>query len=134
MIKGTHYILDNGEIKGVDLDVSIEWSTKNSSIIVQDRLGGVVISTVFLYIDHSFGSKPILFETMVFKHNSFKDKHDMLELEVRRYSTLPKAIIGHKNMIKHLIANRLIYMITDGAYVSQEIERIYTNPHYEDKL
>jgi len=61
----------------------------------------VLISTVFLGIDHNFGSgAPILFETMVFggKHNGFQ----------QRYSTWREAVYGHEVVKKKVLgkANR----------------------------
>lgn len=59
--------------------------------------GDVEVSTVFLGIDHSFGSgEPLLYETMIFggEHDGYMD----------RYSTKAEAIEGHQkavNLIKH---------------------------------
>jgi hypothetical protein len=45
--------------------------------VAQDRLGDVVISTVFLGLDHSFGrGPPLLFETMIFggAHDEYQER------------------------------------------------------------
>jgi hypothetical protein len=52
----------------------------------------LVVSTVFLGLDHSFEGPPILFETLV----SGGD----LEGEMDRYHTWEEAIKGHNNMMK----------------------------------
>lgn len=47
------------------------------SIVKQEEIGGVRISTVFLGIDHQFGDgPPILFETMIFggEHDQYQDR------------------------------------------------------------
>jgi len=62
---------------------------------------GMVVSTVFLCINHKFGNGPDLwFETMVFpKENEYR------ELHTDRYTTYDEAIEGH---------NRICYMVTSG--------------------
>lgn len=53
---------------------------------------GVEISTVFLGLDHRFGSgPPLLYETMVFggEHNGKMD----------RYATKEEALTGHERMV-----------------------------------
>ncbi len=58
--------------------------------VAQSIRGGIRISTVFLMIDHGFGSddRPILFETMV-----FGGEHDEY---TRRYATWEEAEEGHR--------------------------------------
>lgn len=51
------------------------------------------ISTVFLGIDHGYGDKPILFETMVFEFG------EMIDIDCARCSTYDEAIKMHYNMI-----------------------------------
>ncbi|WP_086846925.1 hypothetical protein [Amycolatopsis kentuckyensis] len=52
------------------------------------------VSTVWLGIDHSFGSElPIIFETMVFAEGSSHDE------QCDRYSTLADAERGHVEMV-----------------------------------
>lgn len=73
------------------------------------RVGGTVISsrtdpsirlwvsTVWLGLDHSLypGSKPVIFETMVFEHGS-----QGIERDTRRYHTEAEALAGHQEMVK----------------------------------
>ena len=56
---------------------------------------GKWISTVWLGLDHGFGEKIQIFETMV-----FPNKEDGDDLDCERYSTLGKAITGHKKMVE----------------------------------
>ena len=53
--------------------------------------GGVIVSTVFLGLDHNWGDgPPLLFETMV-----FGGEHDE---EQERYATWDEAVAGHEAM------------------------------------
>ena len=55
--------------------------------------GGIRVSTVWLGIDHGFGSgTPILFETMVFSGND-RYPYDQAQM---RYCTEQEAIDGHR--------------------------------------
>jgi hypothetical protein len=57
---------------------------------------GKWISTVWLGIDHNYGSgPPLIFETMV-----FESKDNLGELALDRYSTLEEAEDGHEKMVK----------------------------------
>jgi hypothetical protein len=51
------------------------------------------ISTVWLGLDHGFGGRPLIFETMVFPPNS------SLDLDCERYETEREALIGHAAMV-----------------------------------
>lgn len=54
------------------------------------------MSTVWLGIDHSFGSgPPLIFETMV-----FSSKDDFHDLDCERYSTETQALAGHARMVE----------------------------------
>lgn len=75
------------------------WFQNNGKncIVGNDVMNGILVSTVFLGIDHNFNPRstgnrePILFETMI-----FGGKHDLYQ---RRYSTWQEAEIGHKKSI-----------------------------------
>ena len=59
------------------------------------KFNRVEISTVWLGLNHNFGTgQPLIFETMVFKENDYKD------IDMERYSTLVEAKKGHKKMVK----------------------------------
>ncbi|SRR5216683_5278951 len=86
------YILDGHT--PVPCDDLFEWGRwieehRDERIVKQDTLAGdVLVSTVFLGLDHSFGrGKPVLFETMIFGLDD--DKYQ------RRYSTWGDALEGH---------------------------------------
>jgi hypothetical protein len=57
-----------------------------------DLGGGVRVSTIFMGLDHSFGSgPPLLFETMIFGGN--------LDQDTNRYATWKEAEAGHARMV-----------------------------------
>jgi hypothetical protein len=91
-----HYILENREIKEVDLMTWAKWfeTSKDKQIAKSDSSKGWKVSTVFLGLDHSFGvGEPLLFETMVFNSNT------ELDGEPFRYSTLGQAEKGHEEIV-----------------------------------
>lgn len=77
---GHHYILNDSGVPIVcnDFNVWGEWFKGSKRIVRQDTIGKVMISTVFLGIDHNYGSDcpPILWETMIFngKHDQYQDR------------------------------------------------------------
>jgi hypothetical protein len=84
------YVLKGKVPKKVSFKKYLEWCQKGDNTIV-DRtdIGNILVSTVFLCLDHSFrGDVPILFETMIFGGK--------LEGYQERYSTWDEAIDGHK--------------------------------------
>lgn len=64
---------------------AIQWSLK-------DKVGGLVVSTVFLGVDHSFGGTPRWFETMVFRAGE--------SLSCERYETKNEAEAGHQREVE----------------------------------
>lgn len=71
----------------------MEWARafeKNENkIVLQEKIGNVMISTVWLGLDHQFGhGPPLIFETMIFGGD-----HDE---EQWRYSTEAEAMDGHR--------------------------------------
>jgi hypothetical protein len=97
----------------VRCDDIIEWSkwfgTFNSTVIKTQK-EQLLISTVFLGMDHNFsnGSKgsnfdPILFETMVFDDS--KTETDFTEQYCRRYSTWDQATKGHVEICKEYLTS-----------------------------
>ncbi len=71
------------------LEEYIDWSIKNSTIILQTTITlKIRVSTVFLGLDHGFNNgKPIVFETMI-----FGGKHDQYQ---KKYSSYKEAVQGH---------------------------------------
>lgn len=89
------YILDEfGE--PVPVDDILEWGRWFETAdrhIGKDTVGDVTISTVFLGIDHSYGTgPPVLFETMIFggEHDGYQD----------RYTSRWDALVGHVQVVK----------------------------------
>ena len=86
------YILDGHT--PVPVDDLIEWAKffEGNRHVASDMVGNVRISTVFLGLDHSYGSgPPLLFESMIFGGS--------LDREQRRYSTWDQAERGHAELL-----------------------------------
>jgi len=82
------YILD-GKNPIPCFDMTLWGSKNNNRQVGLFKFGEVIVSTVFLGMDHSFnGSTPVLFETMIFggKYDSYQE----------RYCTWDEAEEGHK--------------------------------------
>lgn len=101
-----YWILDDaGEPVPVDdVQTWAYWfeSTKGTDERVVARTdvgGGVVLSTVFLGLDHGFGSgRPLLYESMVFG--------GPLDGEMHRYATRADALAGHSAILHSLLLCR----------------------------
>lgn len=99
MSKPLYYYLDGKIPKPTD-DIKLFGESMNrengSGIVARTELpNDILISTVFLGIDHSFSfekTEPILFETMIFggEEDGYQD----------RYSTWEEAEIGHQKAVK----------------------------------
>jgi hypothetical protein len=92
------YILD-GKTPIVEPNIR-EWDAwmkiADHRTVLRSKIGEVIISTVFLGLDHSFsGGPPILFETLVFG--------GQLDQEMTRCSTWEDAEIMHKLMCERVI-------------------------------
>ncbi|MES2360001.1 MAG: hypothetical protein V4529_16800 [Gemmatimonadota bacterium] len=91
------YVLDAvGEpMRCADLMEWARWfeTADSARRIAETNVGDVRVSTVFLGLDHSWGSgPPLLFETMI-----FGGAHDE---EQWRYSTRAEAVAGHAAAVK----------------------------------
>lgn len=90
------YILDGKMV--IQADSFLEWAqwmqTKDHRVAFTE-INGVVISTVFLGVDHNFcgDGDPLLFETMVFSP-------DWERGEQRRYFTWQEAQVGHQEVVE----------------------------------
>lgn len=89
------YVLDEqGNPMGEDnIDVWSSWFINADGTVAIDEVSGVLISTMFLGVDHSSGNgKPLLFETMIFGgvHDGYMD----------RYTMRDEALIGHVRAVK----------------------------------
>lgn len=80
-------------------DAVVLWSEFFANIerrrVGRDEIDNIVISTVFLGIDHGFGisERPILFETMIFDESGN-------EVYCRRYYTWDEAEAGHHEAVE----------------------------------
>lgn len=95
-----HYILDKKGIPIIEKNLRkwTEWYEKSfqklNIIKTEFKEEGIVVSTIFLAIDCSFGQrKPMLYETVVFPTSVGV---------MKRYHTKKEAIKGHKSIVKGL--------------------------------
>lgn len=97
-----HYRLnkDTGEIReAFGMESMHEAFEVEDRSIRKDVVNGVLVSTIFLVLDHSFGlPAPLLFETMLFDEQSGKCTSDFQE----RYFTMKEAIDGHYRVCEQL--------------------------------
>lgn len=94
------YFILNDNKEPIPIDNVLEWARsfegKNRDV-AKTKIGDVLISTVFLGLDHSFGhGRPLLFETMVFGGK--------LDQEMDRYSTWNEAEKGHATIVMRVKA------------------------------
>lgn len=100
----THYILNEDHTtEAVTMDQYIEWIKQKGyevKRVALDEDEHNAISTVFLGLDHNFGTgAPLLFETMVF--GKLPDgRVDYSEKAVDRYTTYDEALAGHKALAR----------------------------------
>ena len=74
-----------------NLNIWGRWFQTAARHVARDERGDVVVSTVFLGLDHAFRpGRPLLFETMI-----FGGPH---HLDLARYSTWAEATAGHAVM------------------------------------
>ena len=87
-------LLDHTPIPAPNLLEWARWFEIANRQVEKDHIGDIVISTVFLGIDHSFdvNGPPLLFETMIFGGE--------FDQEQRRYSTWEEAEAGHQEFVK----------------------------------
>lgn len=73
---------------------------EDNKIVKQQYIGDILISTVFLGIDHGgylTNGQPIVFETMIFKDDDFED------LYCSRYVNYEDALRGHRHAVRLVI-------------------------------
>ena len=93
-------------------DLKRAMQARESKQVGGTQIGNIFVSTVFLGLDHSFGSgPPVLFETMIF--GPARDGRDYPEAyevdgleEMYRYCTEPEAIMGHCIVVARLRTGR----------------------------
>ncbi len=95
-MSGKYILNDAGEPEEASsLLAWAKWFETADRIVASDIIGGDVhVSTVFLGLDHNFGSAgaPLLYETMIFggEHDGYED----------RYSSRVAALAGHADALK----------------------------------
>lgn len=96
---GEYYIMQDGKVFEVDDILTYGQYFENEDwIIARTQIGDVLVSTVFLGLNHRFGpGAPLLFETLVFGGE--------LEREMERYETIDEARIGHEQMVNRVRAS-----------------------------
>lgn len=105
---GRYYVLDRHHTVVATRDV-LEWGRffekRKKRIVKQETIGHYWVSTVFLGINHGFGTgPPVLFETMVFLDK--EDPHDGRESgDCERYCTWDEAAAGHEVVCARLREN-----------------------------
>lgn len=97
-----HYILDGKRVVAVDMLVWATWFERADRVVAKTQIDDdVSVSTVFLGIDHNFGSgAPLLFETMVFGGD-----HDE---EMDRYTTWEQAEAGHYDTVDRITGQNVV--------------------------
>jgi hypothetical protein len=82
----------------IPVDDFMEWAKWNQNAdrtVKKTEIGDIIISTVFLGLNHSFDAgtnKPLLFETMIFGGE--------LDGDMWRYSTWEEAEEGHEKAVQ----------------------------------
>lgn len=66
----------------------------NEDLDLKSTVGALIVSTVYLHVNHGYGGKPLWYETMVFPVGKFDD------LYCDRYETIDEAKIGHEKAIE----------------------------------
>ena len=95
------YILENKKIKEVLIDEWVKWvKNPENRIIKHDECDKILVSTVFLGIDHNWSGKgePVLFETMIFggKYNNYQERYTSYEDAIKGHKKAKKLIIDQK--------------------------------------
>ena len=98
-MSGRYILKDGVPVPESDLLAWAKWlENDDNKRVAVTEVGEARISTVFLGLDHSFGTgAPVLFETMVF--GGELDQHQ------QRYYTLEEAMIGHERIVAVVRAN-----------------------------
>ena len=100
-----HYILDGKKpVPCEDLLTWARWMADTDRRIARTIQDDVIVSTVFLGMDHGYGRKPILFETKV-----FFDGQPVGDCE--RYATWDEAVAGHKRLAVETFKARPILVL-----------------------
>lgn len=90
MALNKYMLVDKTPVPCLDL---LEWFENFDNSVAKTQVGNILVSTVFLGIDHRFGEgRPLLFETMTFDGGDFE--------EADRCSTWDEAMAQHERIVK----------------------------------
>lgn len=92
----------------------------NSRMVARTEIGPLIVSTIFLGIDHNFGfgpdKDPLLFETMIFGGD---ERSDFAESYCERYHTWGEAEAGHAQAV--ILAESMVTKATAEMVINKEI-------------
>jgi hypothetical protein len=118
---GTYILEGKTPVRCDNMRVWCKWMDEADRRVARDEIDGILISTVFLGIDHNFDDgPPILFETMV-----FDDVHKWLDNEMRRYCTWDEAEQGHRELVEEIKAR----LATGDDFADHVIKNLASNEH-----
>lgn len=112
MIK--HFIIRDGEVRLAPLLVWARWSEHSERRVLTTNLGPVLVSTIFLGLDHQYGEgPPLIFETMLFHSKTrvfdgpfgprrYRPEWTRDEQTTWRYSTMEEAKRGHRVIVERV--------------------------------
>lgn len=99
-LASNHYILDGRDPVPVTLLEFAEWyeHKPQERILAQDKIRPwVMVSTVFLGLDHSFGrsKKPVLFETLIFggKYSGKMFRYDDFDIAIDQHQIIVRDLL-----------------------------------------
>lgn len=98
MCHGRYVLKDHTPVKEPSLYKWGRWFEGHNRRVERTMIEGTRVSTVFLGLDHNFGSEgsPLLFETMVFGEDKPFDQ------EMTRCSTWDEAVLMHHAMCERV--------------------------------
>lgn len=98
-----------------------EWAAKMNDDaykrVAITECAGVMVSTVWLGLDHSFGSTgpPVIFETMVFASENAPEALAASDGEEWRYATEAEAMEGHRAVVARLFPEAMGWLNASEA-------------------
>ncbi len=100
MMDHDKWILDGKTPVSVDLMTWAKWFEAADRKVAREDVGHYWVSTTFLGLDHNFDDHgpPLLFETMVFKQNSFE------EVWCERTATWDEAEAAHRRGVEFAVS------------------------------
>jgi hypothetical protein len=96
----SYYILDGHKAIPVDNKTWSKWYATADRKVARKQVGDVLVSTVFLAINHAFipHEPPILFETMIFggDHDQYQERCATWEAAEKMHEEACKLAFGEK--------------------------------------